>query len=163
MPPSRAVSSAFPRWRSETSSSGASTIYPTWNDSWPDTIPSTRRAGSGGPTAAARLRFAPGCAGLATIDDALRLRDVRAGADEDGDGVQRDIDGDGPLPFQHLRRVPVAPPSAARQVHGAAALAHLPHGRHQQVGPEEILIPQCAEVPVLAVGEGHRSHDRHAG
>src|SRR5262245_54592681 len=163
MPPSRAVSSAYPRWRSETSSSGATTICPTWNASWRDTIHSAGRAGSGGPTAAARPRFAPGWAGLATIDDALRLRDVRAGADEDGDGVQRHVDGDGALPLQHLRRVPVAPPPAPGKVHGATALSHLPHGCHQQVGPEQILIPQVAELPVLAVGEGHRSHDRHAG
>src|SRR5262245_65880933 len=107
MPPSRAVSSAYPRWRSETSSSGATTICPTWNASWRDTIHSAGRAGSGGPTAAARPRFAPGWAGLATIDDALRLRDVRAGGEEDGDGVRRHIGGCGAHTLWNLHQVGV--------------------------------------------------------
>src|SRR5262245_54702180 len=90
----------------------------------------------------------------------LRARHLGAGAYEDRNLTQRYVYRDGAAALELLRAVPVAPPLPLRQVHVATSLADEPHRRDQQVGTEEVLVPQVFELLVLAVGKWHRAHDR---
>src|SRR5437867_7856596 len=72
----------------------------------------------------------------------LRLRQRGARTHEHGDRVEGHVDRDRAPPAVRPGPVPVAAPFPAREVDLAVALADLPHRRHQQVGAEEVLVPE---------------------